>query len=71
MTDPNQHVKTELALVVMGLAPVVGKENTVKHLLPLYLTLLKDSTAEVRLNIISSLDKVDFLQGVDFCRSTT
>ncbi len=58
VNDPNQHVKTALASVVMGLAPVVGKEQTVEHLLPMYLLLLKDETAEVRLNIISSLDKV-------------
>ncbi len=60
VSDPNQHVKTALASVVMGLAPVLGKEMTIEHLLPMYLSLLKDETAEVRLNIISSLDKVNF-----------
>ena len=58
VTDPNQHVKTELAGVIMGLAPLIGKDNTINLLLPIYMQLLKDSTAEVRLNIISSLDKV-------------
>lgn len=58
VTDPNQHVKTALASVVMGLAPILGKDLTMEHLLPIYLTLLRDETAEVRLNIISSLDKV-------------
>lgn len=58
VTDPNQHVKTALASVVMGLAPILGNELTMEHLLPIYLTLLRDETAEVRLNIISSLDKV-------------
>ena len=60
VSDPNQHVKTELAGVIMGLAPLVGKDNTINLLLPIYMQLLKDSTAEVRLNIISSLDKVYF-----------
>lgn len=60
VTDPNQHVKTALASVVMGLAPILGKDLTMEHLLPIYLTLLRDETAEVRLNIISSLDKVCF-----------
>ncbi|CAJ0592564.1 unnamed protein product [Cylicocyclus nassatus] len=41
----------------MVIAPLVGKENTISQLLPIYMQLLKDSTAEVRLNIISSLDK--------------
>lgn len=58
VTDPNQHVKTALASVIMGLAPILGKDLTMEHLLPIYLTLLRDETAEVRLNIISSLDKV-------------
>ncbi|CDW58966.1 serine:threonine protein phosphatase 2A 65 kDa [Trichuris trichiura] len=58
VNDSNQHVKTALASVIMGIAPLVGNENTIAHLLPMYLTLLKDDTAEVRLNIISSLDKV-------------
>uniref|UniRef100_A0A1I7XUN7 Protein phosphatase PP2A regulatory subunit A n=1 Tax=Heterorhabditis bacteriophora TaxID=37862 RepID=A0A1I7XUN7_HETBA len=58
-----QHVKTELAGVIMGLAPLVGKDNTVNLLLPIYMQLLKDSTAEVRLNIISSLDKVNEVIG--------
>lgn len=60
VTDPNQHVKTALASVVMGLAPILGKDLTMEHLLPIYLILLRDETAEVRLNIISSLDKVSF-----------
>ncbi|KAK6023917.1 HEAT repeat protein [Ostertagia ostertagi] len=59
-----QHVKAELAGVIMDLAPLVGKENTLSsspsaH----FMQLLKDSTAEVRLNIISSLNKVNDVIG--------
>lgn len=57
-TDTNQHVKIALALVVMGLAPLLGPESTVENLLPIFLSMLRDDTPEVRLNIISSLDKV-------------
>lgn len=57
-TDANQHVKIALASVIMGLAPILGQENTVTHLLPIFLSMLHDDTPEVRLNIISSLDKV-------------
>ena len=64
-----QHVKGELASVIMGLAPLLGREHTVKHLLPIYLQMLKDSTAEVRLNIISSLEKVGACSFVS-CEST-
>ncbi|CAI4224083.1 unnamed protein product [Auanema sp. JU1783] len=63
VSDPNQHVKTELAGVIMGLAPLVGKDHTVNILLPIYMQMLKDTTAEVRLNIISSLDKVNEVIG--------
>ncbi|KRY51863.1 Serine/threonine-protein phosphatase 2A 65 kDa regulatory subunit A alpha isoform [Trichinella britovi] len=65
VNDVNQHVKTSLASVIMGMAPLLGREKTVEHLLPMYLMLLKDETAEVRLNIISSLDKINEVIGVN------
>lgn len=37
MCDANQHVKAALASVIMGLSPIMGKENTIQHLLPLFL----------------------------------
>jgi len=40
VNDSNQHVKSALAGVIMGLSPVVGKDNTIEHLLPLFLTQL-------------------------------
>lgn len=36
-----------------------GKEDTITHLLALFLQLLKDDFPEVRLNIISKLDAVN------------
>lgn len=96
VNDANQHVKSALASVVMGLSPVLGKDkwvayvllwavwlinvirilisklcymllhvmpcdchSTIEHLLPLFLTQLKDECSEVRLNIISNLDCVN------------
>uniref|UniRef100_A0A914XWH8 Phosphatase PP2A regulatory subunit A/Splicing factor 3B subunit 1-like HEAT repeat domain-containing protein n=1 Tax=Panagrolaimus superbus TaxID=310955 RepID=A0A914XWH8_9BILA len=61
-SDANQHVKVSLASVVMELAPLLG-EQTEEHLLPIFLTMLRDDTPEVRLNIISSLDKVSKVIG--------
>jgi len=49
----------------MGLAPVFGKESTIEHLLDLFLQFLKDDFPEVRLNIISKLDQVNKVIGVD------
>ena len=57
--DTNQHVKAALASVIMGLSPIMGKDNTIQHLLPLFLILLKDEHSDVRLNIISNLDSVN------------
>lgn len=54
-SDASQHVRTALADVVLGLAPLVGTEQTQEQFLPLYLHLLKDECAEVRLNVITNL----------------
>jgi serine/threonine-protein phosphatase 2A regulatory subunit A len=58
VVDASQHVRASLASQVSGLAPLLGKEHTIEHLLPLFLQLLKDESPDVRLNIISKLDKV-------------
>jgi serine/threonine-protein phosphatase 2A regulatory subunit A len=57
--DSSQHVRAALANQISGLAPLLGKEATTEHLLPLFLHLLKDEFPEVRLNIISKLETVD------------
>ncbi|XP_052246488.1 serine/threonine-protein phosphatase 2A 65 kDa regulatory subunit A alpha isoform-like isoform X1 [Dreissena polymorpha] len=64
VSDANQHVKSALASVIMGLSPILGKDNTIEHLLPLFLTQLKDECPEVRLNIISNLDCVNEVIGI-------
>lgn len=64
MSDANQHVKSALASVIMGLSPILGKDNTIEHLLPLFLTLLTDEYPKVQLNIISNLDCVNKVIGI-------
>ena len=83
VTDANQHVKSALASVIMGLSPILGKvmseliiiivreltvalfqNNTIEHLLPLFLSQLKDECPDVRLNIISNLDCVNEVIGI-------
>jgi serine/threonine-protein phosphatase 2A regulatory subunit A len=49
----------------MSLAPVVGVDVTVRHLVEVVLALLKDEFPEVRLNVISRLDKVSFIMSMD------
>ena len=57
--DTSQHVRAALANQISGLAPLLGKDATIEHLLPLFLHLLKDDFPEVRLNIISKLETVN------------
>ena len=57
--DSSQHVRAALANQISGLAPLLGKDATIEHLLPLFLHLLKDDFPEVRLNIISKLETVN------------
>ncbi|KAL1778675.1 serine serine/threonine-protein phosphatase 2A 65 kDa regulatory subunit A alpha isoform [Sigmodon hispidus] len=46
MSDANQLTKSALASVIIGLSPILGKDNTIKHLLPLFLAQLKDECLE-------------------------
>lgn len=57
--DPSQHVRAALGTQISGLAPLLGKDATIEHLLPLFLKLLKDDFSDVRLNIISKLEQVN------------
>ncbi|KAH0858398.1 hypothetical protein HID58_086659, partial [Brassica napus] len=57
--------RSALASVIMGMAPVLGKDATIEHLLPIFLSLLKDEFPDVRLNIISKLDQVNQVIGID------
>lgn len=56
--DSSQFVRAALAGVVLELAPQLGKQPTIEHLVPVFLSLLKDPYPDVRLNVISKLDQV-------------
>lgn len=57
--DASQHVRAALANHISGLGPLLGREPTIEHLLPLFLHLLKDEFPDVRLNVISKLETVN------------
>eukprot|EP00970_Alexandrium_tamarense_P003984 scaffold692_cov203-Alexandrium_tamarense.AAC.8 len=63
--DDSENVRAALAMVATELAPMLGKDTTITHLLPPMLLLLRDSTSEVRLNIISSLSLLNDVIGVE------
>eukprot|EP00978_Attheya_sp_CCMP212_P005656 scaffold12688_cov49-Attheya_sp.AAC.2 len=63
--DDSEHVRAALAMVATELAPVLGKDATITHLVPPLLLLLRDSASQVRLNLISSLSALNEVIGVD------
>jgi len=54
-----------LAGDVMGLAPLLGKTNTLDHLVTLLLKLLADDFYEVRLSVISKLNGINQVIGIE------
>jgi HEAT repeat. len=62
--DDSNNVRAALAMVASDLAPLLGKESTINDLVPQILLLLRDTTSEVRLNVISSLGSLNEVIGV-------
>uniref|UniRef100_A0A6N2MXQ9 Phosphatase PP2A regulatory subunit A/Splicing factor 3B subunit 1-like HEAT repeat domain-containing protein n=1 Tax=Salix viminalis TaxID=40686 RepID=A0A6N2MXQ9_SALVM len=62
-SDSSQHVRSALASVIMGMAPVLGKDAQSNSFFIFYP--LKDEFPDVRLNIISKLDQVNQVIGID------
>lgn len=54
-TDPSEFVRSFFATEVSLLAPLLGKEDTLAHLIPLLHTLLKDANSEVRLYLFAQI----------------
>lgn len=63
--DDSEHVRAALAMVATELAPILGRDGTITHLVPPVLLLLRDAASEVRLNLISSLAALNEVIGVD------
>jgi serine/threonine-protein phosphatase 2A regulatory subunit A len=63
--DDSENVRAALAMVATDLAPLLGKEATIEDLIPQVLLLLRDMTSEVRLNVISSLESLNQVIGID------
>lgn len=63
--DTSQHVRAAIATVVMAISPIFDNANTVEvNVLPIMLTLLRDEYPDVRLNIISNLESVSKIIGI-------
>ncbi|KAH0854828.1 hypothetical protein HID58_037132, partial [Brassica napus] len=66
-SDSSQHIKSALASVIMGMAPVLGKVRAMQQLSISFQSffLFKDEFPDVCLNIISKLDQVNQVIGID------
>lgn len=65
VSDSSQHVRAAFGNQISGLAPILGKQETTEHLLPMLLQMLKDDFPDVRLNIISKLEQVNNVIGIE------
>lgn len=65
VSDSSQHVRAAFGTQISGLAPILGKQETTEHLLPMFLQMLKDDFPDVRLNIISKLEQVNNVIGIE------
>ncbi len=63
--DDSENVRAALGMVATELASSLGKEATITDLVPPVLLLLRDTSSEVRLNVISSLGALNEIIGVD------
>ena len=58
VTDPSVHVRASLAEAVCKIAPVVGQDNSIDHLVPIVTQLIKDANTEVRLSLMAHIGLV-------------
>eukprot|EP00429_Kryptoperidinium_foliaceum_P039258 CAMPEP_0176157640 /NCGR_PEP_ID=MMETSP0120_2-20121206/80596_1 /TAXON_ID=160619 /ORGANISM="Kryptoperidinium foliaceum, Strain CCMP 1326" /LENGTH=444 /DNA_ID=CAMNT_0017494925 /DNA_START=201 /DNA_END=1533 /DNA_ORIENTATION=+ len=65
LTEDDSEQRAALAMVATELAPILGRDDTINHLVPPVLLLLRDAASEVRLNLISSLESLNEVIGVD------
>lgn len=55
VTDVSQHVRGSLAHSICQLAKPIGKEETIRLIIPPIVQLLKDSATEVRVSLMANM----------------
>ena len=58
-------VRAAMAGSLMDMTPDLGKNDTIQHVVPVILQLLKDEIPDVRLSVISKLAKINQVIGID------
>ncbi|KAL6942042.1 hypothetical protein ACO0QE_003206 [Hanseniaspora vineae] len=63
--DDNETVRTALASEITQMASLMNKTECTEHLIPILLNMLRDECPDVTLNIISNLEVVNKVVGID------
>jgi hypothetical protein len=67
-TDAAHPVRVAFSQGLVEVCPVLGKDVTASHLLPLIIRLVKDDDADVRLNMIAKVDVLSQVIGPEQLR---
>lgn len=63
--DTFVHVRKALAEILLPLAPLIGGANTGEHIIPIFLTLIKDENADVKLPLLKNLEDLNKVIGIE------
>lgn len=63
--DNSQHVRGSLALSLCDMSKYIGKENTIKLIIPPAVQLLKDQATEVRVTLMQNLKTLTEVIGLE------
>lgn len=50
---------------MLSICPVIGKQASTQHILPIFLLLLRDEQSEVRLNLFTRLEDLNSVIGIE------
>lgn len=64
-TDTFQYVRSALAENLLALCPIMERNATNEHILPLFLALLRDESSDVRLNLFKRLEDLNMVIGIE------
>jgi len=59
------YVRQALAENLLRLCPILDKNATNEHILPIFLALLRDESSDVRLNLFTRLDDLNHVIGLE------
>lgn len=64
-TDQFTYVRQALAENLLSICKIIEKGPTNEHILPIFLTLLRDETSDVRLNLFKRLEELNSVIGLE------